>query len=91
MKTAIRGAVLALGLAGATLSMAGAASAAEVGISLNLGNVAFAYQDGYWDHAHHWHRWRNSHEARDYRAKQGPSYHNWNHNRDRDHGWHDHN
>ncbi|MGV8996180.1 MAG: hypothetical protein ACOH12_04460 [Parvibaculaceae bacterium] len=74
-------------MAGAILPIASIAHAGNVGISLNLGNVAFAYQDGYWDHSHRWHQWRSKHEAREYRQKRGHHYHNWNHDRDKDHGW----
>lgn len=88
MYRVLKGAVVAFGLAGATFAAAGTANAGNVGLSVNLGNVAFAYQDGYWDHGHHWHRWHNAREGRAYRAKMGHDYHNWNHNRDRDHGWH---
>lgn len=105
MNKNFKGAILALGLIGASLSTAGTASAGNVGISINLGDVAFAYQDGYWDQGHRWHRWRNAHEARDYRARPHNHYHAWNRDRDRDHdrdrdrdrdhdhdrGWHDRN
>jgi len=90
MNKVFKGAILTLGLIGATLSTAETASAGSVGISLNLGNVAFAYQDGYWDQGHHWHHWRNRHEAREYRARKHNEYHDWNHDRDHDRGWHDH-
>ncbi len=60
----ISGTIVVLGLAGASFAAAGTASAADVGVSLNLGDVAFGYQDGYWDHSHQWHNWRNQDEAR---------------------------
>ncbi len=83
----MKGAVVAIGLAGASLAAAGTAGAAEVGVSLNVGNVAFGYQDGYWDRDHHWHHWRNQREARYYRNASGNQYHAWRHNRDADRGW----
>lgn len=88
MKKIFKSAILALGLLGATMAITGTASAGNLGISLNLGNVAFAYQDGYWDHGHRWHRWQNRNEARHYRAQHRSHYHAWNHDRDRDRGWH---
>lgn len=88
MSKVFKSAILALGLVGATLSTAGTASAEDIGVSINLGNVAFAYRDGYWDQDRHWHPWRNKHEARDYRARQHNEYHDWNHDRDHDRGWH---
>jgi hypothetical protein len=88
MSKILNGAVIVLGLAGATLALSGPANAARVGISLNLGNIAFGYQDGYWDHSHHWHKWRNQSDAQRYQASSGNQYHDWNHTRDADHGWH---
>ena len=82
------GAAIVLGLAVTSLAPAGPANAAVLGISLNVGDVAFGYQDGYWDHSHHWHKWRNQRDARSYRASSGNHYNDWNHNRDADHGWH---
>jgi len=57
--------------------------------SFDTGNVAFAYDDGYWDTAHHWHRWHNVREARAYRERFADHYNHWRHDRDRDHGWHE--
>jgi hypothetical protein len=88
MYTALKGAAVALALVGATLATAGTANAANVGISFNVGDVAFGYQDGYWDRSHHWHHWRNQSQARSYRTSSGSQYHSWNHDRDADHGWH---
>jgi hypothetical protein len=84
----LSGAAIVLGLAGASLATAGTAHAAILGISLDFGNVAFGYQDGYWDRAHRWHHWRHD-EMRRYRLVSGNHYNDWRHDRDRDHGWHD--
>jgi hypothetical protein len=51
--------------------------------------VAFAYQDGYWDRDHRWHRWGRG-EAAWYRAHYRDHYYGWRHDRDRrdrNHGW----
>jgi hypothetical protein len=85
----ISGTIVVLGLAGASFAAAGTASAADVGVSLNLGDVAFGYQDGYWDHSHQWHNWRNQDEARNYQRSSGNQYHDWKHDRDADKGWHE--
>jgi hypothetical protein len=82
------GAIIALGLAGATLATASTASAANIGISFNLGGVAIGYQDGYYDSGHHWHHWRNQNDARSYRTAHGNQYHDWKHDRDTGHGQH---
>jgi len=102
MHKTLKGAAIALGLAGATLAMTGTASAQGVGIGLHVGgvgigigvgdhygNVAYGYQDGYWDHGHNWHRWQNDDEMNHYRAMQGNHYNDWHHDRDHDMGWHD--
>ena len=89
MNKLLLSAAVVLGLAGATFAVPGTASASGVGVSFNLGNVAFGYQDGYWDRDHHWHHWRNSREARRYRSEHGDQYHRWRHDRDSDQGWHD--
>ncbi len=79
---------------------AGAASAAHhnnghnnsnVGAALALGfaNIAFGYNDGYWDTGHRWHRWGNTSDYQNYRAH-GSNFHGWNHTRDRDNGWQRH-
>lgn len=60
----------------------------EVGVSFNLGDVAFGYQDGYWDRGRHWHNWRNDDEMRSYRNSSGNKYYDWKHDRDPDNGWH---
>jgi hypothetical protein len=83
----MKGAIVAIGLAGATLAFAGSADAAQIGVSVDVGNVAFGFQDGYWDRDHHWHHWRDQREARAYRHTAGSQYHSWRHDRDPDHGW----
>lgn len=89
MFKAISGAILVIGLAGgASLATTGTANAAGIGISFDVGNVAFGYQDGYWDRNHRWHRWHNEEEMRRYRAAHADGYHDWKHDRDPDHGWH---
>ncbi len=88
MHKLLTGAIIVAGLAGATIAVPSTASAAGVGISFNLGNVAFGYQDGYWDRSHHWHKWRNRNEARNYRAAPSNQYHDWKHDRNSDRGWH---
>ncbi len=55
-------------------------------LTISIGDVAFGYSDGYWDNNHRWHHWRNRRDQQNYRSH-GGNYHNWNHNRDGDHGW----
>lgn len=98
MRMFVKGAAIALALAGTTLAAAGTASADNrdyrdyrdrnnSSITIGLGNVAFGYRDGYWDNGHRWHHWRNRHDYRSYRYRDGANYHNYNHDRDDDNGW----
>ncbi len=43
-------------------------------LALTFGDVAFGYNDGYWDNNHSWHRWSNDGEYRNYR-QHGSNYH----------------
>ncbi len=104
MRMFLKGAAIALMLAGTALVTTGATNAAgfsistsnhgrdhvTTGISINFGDVAFAYRDGYWDNNHRWHKWRNSREQQDYRDQHGSHYRNGNHNRYRGNGWQKH-
>jgi hypothetical protein len=98
MRNALNGAIVALGIAGAALAVSSPASA-QIGVGVNVGgigigvgvgptDVAFGYQDGYWDNGHRWHHWRNEQQMRDYRNAPNNKYNDWKHDRDSDHGWH---
>jgi beta-galactosidase GanA len=83
----LSGALVAAALASTTLALPVPAFADSFGVSVNTGNVAFGYRDGYWDHNHQWHRWHNRHEARQYRDADGSQYNDYNHNRYGDDGY----
>jgi len=103
MRMFLKGAAVALALAGTALMTAGTANAAGIYlgsgdhyygrdrpaavISIGFGDVAFGYRDGYWDSGHRWHHWRHNGDYRTYRGQHGSNYHNWNHDRDSDNGW----
>jgi hypothetical protein len=87
MNRILSAAILAVGLAGATLATAGVASAAGASVTLNLGDIAFGYNDGYWDHGHQWHQWQNKDDMQSYRTAQNNQFHDWKHSRDPDQGW----
>ena len=96
MYKTMNGAIIALGLACASLAIATPASAQGIGVSVaglgvgvGFGNVAYGYQDGYWDHNHHWNNWQNDDEMRNYRSASGNHYNDWKHDRDSDMGWHE--
>jgi hypothetical protein len=44
------------------------AIAQPAGFSFRIGDVAFAYSDGYYDHGRRWHAWRGARERDWYRA-----------------------
>jgi len=89
MNRTLSAAILAIGLAGATLATAGGAATAAGGASVtfNLGDIAFGYNDGYWDHGHKWHQWQNKDDMQSYRTAQNNQYHDWKHTRDSNQGW----
>jgi hypothetical protein len=89
MKKLLLSTAIVLGLTGATFAVPGTADASGFAISFNADNVAFGYQDGYWDRDHRWHHWRNQREARRYRDTHGSRYNHWRHDRDADQGWRD--
>jgi hypothetical protein len=89
MSNYLRVAIVALALAGTTLTVASGANAASVRISLNLGDVAYGYNDGYWDKGHQWHPWKQKNDMENYKKSAGNQYHDWKHDRDPDKGWHE--
>ena len=91
MKDVFRAALVAGTLGTAVLVMPTAASASHVTVGFDVGNVAFAYTDGYWDRDHRWHRWHSHHDRDAFRRDHGDNFHAWGHDRDSDHGWHDDN
>ena len=58
------------------------AAFAQVGVSVNFGDVSVGYRDGYWDSAHHWHKWRNDDDWKAYRNQHPEHYRDYNHDRD---------
>jgi hypothetical protein len=53
---------------------------AAVTVRFDMGHVAMGYTNGYYDHDHHWHRWRHHADLEQYRTAHGDSYHEWRHN-----------
>ncbi len=56
-------------------------------ISIGFDNIAFGYNDGYWDNGHQWHTWGQGQDYRSYRDHAGSHYYNYNHDRDHNMGW----
>lgn len=57
--------------------------------SLDTGNVAFAYSDGYYDHNRRWHKWRDHREAREFRARYSDRYNERGRRHYPNQGWRD--
>lgn len=58
----------------AVASPALARDRSDVSISINLGNAAFGYSDGYYEQDRSWHGWRNDDERNWYRENHGSTY-----------------
>jgi hypothetical protein len=90
MKSILTGAMLGLALLGGAL-ISGTPAAAAERVTIASGPViAFGYSDGYWDRDHRWHKWRNASEMRRWRETNREHYFARRHDRERDHGWRDH-
>jgi hypothetical protein len=85
MKTSIKLALVTLAFAGAPLMSSHPASA-QVAVVVPGGNIAFGYNDGYWDRSHSWHTWNTPAEATQYRTENQSHYYDYKHDRDGD-GW----
>ena len=80
-----------LGTALVALSLMAMPLTAQAGTSVGIdfGNIAFGYTDGYWDHDHHWHRWRHHADWERFREERREHAYEYRHDHDHDHGWHD--
>jgi hypothetical protein len=88
MKSLI-GALLISAVSGVAAIAVAPPALAQVGISVNFGDVAIGYRDGYYDSHHHWHHWKHNDDYKSYMKAHPENYHDYGHNdRDRhdDHG-----
>ena len=89
MHNVLRAAVIALALAGGTVTTVSTASAADVVVTTyNSATVAYGYNDGYWNQNHQWNKWEQPAHREAFRNTKGAEYHDWAHTRDADQGWH---
>ena len=58
-------------------------AAARPGVTIDFGNVAVGYRDGYRDQNHRYHRWAHRQDAQTYRTRYHDNYRDMNHDRDR--------
>lgn len=54
--------------------------------AISLGNIVFAYSDGYYDRERRWHTWRNDGEREWYRRNYSRTYYDFRRDRDDDRG-----
>ncbi len=59
-------------------------AAAAPAVTVDFGNIAIGYRDGYRDQNHQYHRWAHPQDVRAYRAQHAENYRDMNHNRDHD-------
>jgi len=58
---------------------------AGVGVTLDFGDVALGYQDGYYDSHHRWHHWAHPDDYKAYGHAHPEHYHDYGHDRDEHH------
>jgi hypothetical protein len=86
MQSPIRIVLLAAALVAGPIAVSAPAQAG-VAVSIGGGGIAFGYNDGYWDRAHQWHRWRNHRELESWRAANAEHYYAYRHTHDHGGGW----
>jgi hypothetical protein len=83
MKTTIK-ALLTVGTLLGVASLGALPAAAQPsGFSFRIGDVAFGYSDGYYDHGRRWHPW-SARERSWYQTHYRSNYRNMRHDRDHD-------
>jgi hypothetical protein len=81
MKSILRAAIVSA-VAGAAALAVATPVIAQVGLTLNFGDVAIGYRDGYYDGHHVWHHWRHPNDYRDYGRAHPDHYRDYGHDRD---------
>ncbi len=85
MHKSLKALLVATALAGASIvGTTSVASAQPTGFSFRVGDVAFGYQNGYYDRSNRWHNWRNERERAWYRNNYRKTFVARNYDRDRD-------
>ncbi|HWU54657.1 MAG TPA: hypothetical protein VN175_04085 [Rhizomicrobium sp.] len=79
MRTSFKILLAVAALSTAPLAAAAPAAAQPSHFSFRVGDVAFGYSDGYYDHDRRWHSWRNQRERNWYRVNYGNSYRGYHH------------
>ncbi len=84
MKTSLKTMLAATILCGAGVASIMPAAAQPRGFSFRIGDVAMAYNDGYYDQNHGWHAWRHARERNWYQAHYRTQFRAMRHDRDHD-------
>lgn len=87
MKLTVRVVFVAAAVALAAPAFVPLPAQAEVSVTFDAGNIAYGYNDGYWDRNHTWHAWPNAQAQSDYRAHYASHYYDKRHDADKDAGW----
>jgi hypothetical protein len=87
VKNTLKATAITLAFAAATAIGAATASAADVSVTFNPGDVAYGYSDGYWTTKREWRTWEKPEYVEVYRKHPGARYYEWRHDRDPDMGW----
>jgi hypothetical protein len=85
MRTILQAALIA-GVMGATALTATPPALAQVGVSVDFGDVAIGYQDGYYDSHHSWHNWAHPNDYQAYGRAHPENYRDMKHTDDPKHG-----
>jgi len=84
MKLNIQAALFASAITLVTLVPLASPAVARPAVTVDFGNIAIGYRDGYRDQNHQYHRWAHQQDARTYRTQHSENYRDMNHNRDHD-------
>ncbi|MGB8363366.1 MAG: hypothetical protein ACLQUZ_18630 [Rhizomicrobium sp.] len=84
MKTILKAALISAGI-GLAATAAAPPAIAQIGISVNFGDVAIGYRDGYYDSHHRWHRWAHPDDYKNYSHAHPEHFHDMNHRDDHHH------
>jgi hypothetical protein len=61
-------------------------ASARPAVSIDFGNIAVGYRDGYQDNHHQWHRWNHRSDSVAYRSHYQQNYRDMNFRDDHNHG-----
>ena len=69
-----------------SLTAVAAPAMARSSVSIDFGNIALGYRDGYYDNGHRYHHW-DRRKAEAYRTRYNDNYRDMRHNHDHNRSW----